>query len=289
MKDKHNYPVMRFDFFHQSLITMIFWHIFSDEDFVRVSHIDHGIITIESISDIGCLPEKFASIEPLLVFVSLVNVIPATNQQWNGSDVKNIHEFMQKMNDRFSLEITPRQKMGNIYLATSVEVVYDEKGFSISLTEHMINRYVGRTDETNLRTFVNILVDLNIIDKPIRTYLLRSSKNTVNRAHYFAYGGPGQSNKKGEVGDQLSSSVSDELVSGQEKQEGEEVDGGETKIEEPNDGGTDSGSNELGATSSEAEESENEMMDAEILGAMSKSTLDQSARFIGGNADKFPF
>lgn len=185
---------------------------------MRANHIDHGIITFESKQNIGGLVEKYASIEPLLTFVSLVNVIPATNQDWSYVDVKNINDFMKKMNGRFMLEITPRYKIGNICLAVGVNIISDGKDFAYSLTEHMINRHVGRTDETHLRKFIDVLREWNVIEQSARSHLLKGSNKAVTRAHQYALGGWGRQAKENQVDGEVSTVVDDEMDDGRGEQ-----------------------------------------------------------------------
>lgn len=191
--------------------------IFSNDDVVRVNHIDYGYMSNELAMNIGCLAQKYADIEPLLTFVSLVNVIPATNRHWNESDVKNIYNFISKMNDQFMLVITPRHKIGNLYLAVGMNVINVENGFAYSLVEHMINWNVGRTDETNLREFIDFLSELHIINNSTRIFLKRSANKAVTRVHHYAYGGPGRQIKKDQQVDEATDEAIDE--DGEQKQE----------------------------------------------------------------------
>lgn len=147
-----------------------------------MQHIDYGFDTIESINNIGLLKKFHLNIENQLYYVALVNIIPAINSGWSKLDLANASKFFSKDNNLQTLQISPKYKLENILLTTSV-VTGDEKTYS--LIEYLISWNIGRTNETYSRDFINYLSSYISIHYTARASLLHSSSTSAERANQY--------------------------------------------------------------------------------------------------------
>lgn len=159
----------------------------SDNDMVRVEHIDSGCITIECRQNIGRMAAQHASIDRQLMYVSLMNVVPPLHRDWTKADVTAVHGFIKKNNANYVLNIRPRWKMCNIILAASIDVASTENESTYSLIEFVLNANAGRVDMGGVHEFIGHLTDWSVIDHTTRAYIVNSSAKAADRALQYAH------------------------------------------------------------------------------------------------------